>query len=509
MSNQFFYTFMALIGVILAVLAFVVGQLFPIYATEYAEQHEMEIVEKIRTIQQAENIELTDEEMRAFEQAILEEDSNHQFIEEQNHLYWLIALLFLVAFGLIWFVANRVIFSFMEPIVNITKTARELSVGNYRARAFANGPKTIVELRESVNVLARNLQDITRTRQIEEERLKTLIENMGSALLMLDREGNITIVNRRFLQRFNLQLQDVLNENFSTLGLPEELNIFIDHVYLTELPYRKQLTMTLGNDQVHKQAYGAPVIGEHGRWLGIVIVMHDVSELLRLEQIRRDFVANVSHELRTPITSIKGFSETLLDGAFRDEQMLLSFLEIIHKESNRLQELVHDLLELSKIEQYGFKVETYPTSLQDVLIRVIELTTPKLDSKEMQFDIDIVKDVTVKGDANRLIQIFTNLVANAIMYSPVETTITIRITSDEKYGIVEVIDEGIGIEKADIPRVFERFYRVDKARARNSGGTGLGLAIVKHLLEAHEGKIVVASEVGKGTTMRVCIPLAI
>jgi len=182
-------------------------------------------------------------------------------------------------------------------------------------------------------------------------------------------------------------------------------------------------------------------------------------------------------------------------------------LEIIYQESYRLQMLIQDLLELSKIEQHGFMVQLAPTSLKDVLIRAVEVTSPKMDEKNMEFDVDIQRDVKVLGDENRLIQIFTNLIMNSITYSPNDTAITLRIKEDEKYGIVEVEDEGIGIEKSEIPRIFERFYRVDKARSRNSGGTGLGLAIVKHLVEAHRGKIEVESEVGKGTCMRVFIPL--
>ncbi|RKJ32027.1 PAS domain S-box protein, partial [Butyricicoccus sp. 1XD8-22] len=312
------------------------------------------------------------------------------------------------------------------------------------------------------------------------------------------REGNVSIVNRRFLEGFELSFDEVRGKNFLTLGLPKEVEKFIDHVFLTESPYRKQIEVEVQQEIFYKQVYGAPVVGEHGRWLGVVIVLHDISELIRLEQIRKDFVANVSHELRTPITSIKGFSETLLDGAFKDEKMLLSFLDIIYQESNRLQMLINDLLELSKIEQHGFSVNIAPTSLQDVLIRAVELTSPRLDEKNMEFKVDIARDVTVMGDANRLIQIFTNLITNSITYSPEDKTITLRIKQNEDYGIVEVEDQGMGIEKNEIARIFERFYRVDKARSRNSGGTGLGLAIVKHLVEAHHGKIQVDSEVGKG-----------
>ena len=231
------------------------------------------------------------------------------------------------------------------------------------------------------------------------------------------REGTVSIVNGHFLEEFNLTLDEVEGRNFLTLGLPRELEKFIDHVFLTELPYRKQIEIEMNDEKIYKQVYGAPVVGEHGRWLGIVIVMHDITELIRLEQIRKDFVANVSHELRTPITSIKGFSETLLDGAFKDEKMLLSFLEIIYQESNRLQMLIQDLLDLSKIEQHGYTVKLVPTSLKDVLIRAVEVTSPKMDEKNMEFDVDIKRDVMVLGDENRLIQIFTNLIANSITYS--------------------------------------------------------------------------------------------
>lgn len=475
-SNRFFLIFIILTGSILAVLGLVLGQLFPFYMEKIFEKNNMQY-----------------------------EFEDLEFFKTQFSIG--LTFLLIVAFFLISYIAYKLIRTLLEPIENVTQTARELTKGNYRARAYANGPSSIVELRNSINILARNLQEMVKLREIEEERLKTLIQNMGSALIMIDREGNVSIVNGQFLEGFDLTLDDVRGKNFLTLGLPEELEKFIDHVFLTELPYRKQIEIEVEQELFYKQVYGAPVVGEHGRWLGVVIVMHDISELIRLEQVRKDFVANVSHELRTPITSIKGFSETLLDGAFKDEKMLLSFLEIINQESNRLQMLISDLLELSKIERQGYTVDLRPTSLQDVLIRAVDVTSPRLDEKDMQFDVDIVRDVVVKGDSNRLIQIFTNLIANAITYSPEHTTITLRIKETKEYGIVEVEDQGYGIEKSEVARIFERFYRVDKARSRNSGGTGLGLAIVKHLVEAHHGKINVESTIGKGTCMKVYLPL--
>lgn len=474
--NRLFVAFIVITGCIFAVLGFVLGQLFPFFIENYFEKQ---------------NIKMDAEEIEAM----------------RRQFTFIILFIVIVAYVLIGMAANHLTRSLLDPIQNITLTAKELTKGNYRARAYAVGPSSIIELRNSINVLARNLQEIGKLREIEEERLKTLIENMGSALIMIDREATVSIVNRQFLDGFELSMEDIKGRNFLTIGLPSEIEKFIDHVFLTELPYRKQIEVEIQQEIQYKQVYGAPVMGDHGRWLGVVIVMHDISELIRLEQIRKDFVANVSHELRTPITSIKGFSETLLDGAFKDEKMLISFLDIIYQESNRLQMLIQDLLELSKIEQHGFSVNIMPTSLQEVLIRAVELTSPRLDEKNMQFNVDIKRDVMVMGDFNRLIQIFTNLITNAITYSPEETTVTLRIKETSEYGIIEVEDQGIGIEKNEIARIFERFYRVDRARSRNSGGTGLGLAIVKHLIEAHHGKINVESTVGKGTCIQVFIPL--
>ncbi|MFC9542310.1 two-component system histidine kinase PnpS [Lysinibacillus sp. NPDC056959] len=506
MSNRLFLTFMLLLGTILAVLMVVIGQLFPVYIEQHNEQASVEMQKSINRVLDERKIELSKEDKEALYTAQNIEVKDSLLSTVHARLYVVLAILFIIALMLMAIVSRYMIRNFTAPIDNVTDTALELAKGNYRARAHENEHERMMPLSHSINILARNLQDITTIREVEEERLKTLIENMGSSLMMIGREGNISIVNRVFLERFGMQIDDVQGKVFRTIGLPKSLEQFIDHVFLTEMPYRQQIKMEVQQELYNKEVYGAPVIGDHGRWLGVVIVMHDITELVRLEQIRKDFVANVSHELRTPITSIKGFSETLLDGAYKDEKLLLSFLEIIYKESNRLQMLIQDLLELSKIEQHGFTVNIMPMGLQDVLIRGAELTGPRLDEKNMSFYIDIERDVQVMGDANRIIQIVTNLITNAITYSPENTTVTIRLKENETYGILEIEDQGIGIEKHEIARVFERFYRVDRARSRNSGGTGLGLAIVKHLVEAHHGRIQVESEVGVGTKMIVMIP---
>lgn len=421
---------------------------------------------------------------------------------------WLILIIvFSVALVITAFFAHRIIRTHALPIENVTETALELAKGNYQARAFENSSGASIELSTSINILARNLQEIAAIREMEQERLKTLIENMGSGLIMIGRQGSITLVNEPFLKEFKVKEADVYQQFYKELPVPEELQQFFEEVFMTEEPARQQVEITQGIVTKHLNVYGAPVIGSHERWLGIVIVLHDITELKRLEQVRKDFVANVSHELRTPITSIKGFTETLLDGAYHDETSLLSFLEIIQNESNRLEVLVKDLLELSKIEQSGYQVNVKPLKMETVILQAIESVRFRLQDKEIALKTEL-SPVKVTGDDNRLVQVMINLLINAATYSPEQTTITIRLYKNDSDAIIEVEDEGIGIEASEIGRLFERFYRVDRARSRNSGGTGLGLSIVKHIVELHQGNIEVESEVGKGTKFILSLPLA-
>lgn len=508
-SGHLFLTFMAIVGSILAVLGLVLGQLFPFFANEYYKDHTaISNAQLSEAIKQVDGIDLEERNLLLESIHVTEKDSIKIAGDSMARLAIVIILLLIVAFSIILFSTRSIVKNFLEPIINVTKTAQQLSLGNYRVRAYGSGSKIVDDLKESVNELASKLETLTNTRLVEEERLKTLMETMGSSLIMMNRQGQIIIANRQFISDFERTQDEVIGKSFQLIQLPITLTKFIDHVFLTEKPERQQISIERNGEIMYKEAFGAPVVGEHGKWLGIVIVLHDITEVVRLEQIRKDFVANVSHELKTPITSITGFTETLLDGAHKDEELLLSFLEIVHKESMRMQMLIHDLLELSKLEQQGYEIEQAEVSIQQALARVIDVAMQKLEEKNIQLSVQMEKDVVVAGEENRIIQILTNLINNAIMYSPNDSNIQVNVYEDNAYGVMEVVDDGIGIAKEDAQRIFERFYRVDTARSRNSGGTGLGLAIVKHLVELHHGKIDVDSELGKGTTMRVKIPLA-
>ncbi len=399
----------------------------------------------------------------------------------------------------------RITTQYTRPIESATNVAIELAKGNYRARTYEDHLDETSMLSSSINILARNLQEMVSSQEMHQDRLTTLIENMGSALLLIDDRGYIVVTNRVFKEFFNISDADSYRKRYHEVISYQEVNKLVEEIFMTEQRIRRQLFLPHVIERRHYEVYGAPIIGHNNEWKGIVVVFHDITELKKLEQMRKDFVANVSHELKTPITSIKGFTETLLDGAMNDKKALESFLNIILKESDRLQSLIQDLLELSKIEKQGFELTVQKTDLVKIIAEVFPILENKADGKEIELSFQHPEQSFVEVDPYRLKQVIINLVSNALAYTPQNGFVNVILENsiDEVKIIVE--DNGIGIEPEELPRIFERFYRVDKARSRNSGGTGLGLAIVKHLVEAHKGTIRVNSKPNVGTTFTVTL----
>ncbi|WP_078379440.1 two-component system histidine kinase PnpS [Sutcliffiella halmapala] len=398
----------------------------------------------------------------------------------------------------------RITAQYTKPIESATKVAMELAKGNYKARTYEEHLDETGMLSQTINVLARNLQDMTKAEEMQQDRLRTLIENMGSGLILIDGRGYVNLINRAYKETFHVKKSDYLYRLYYEALEHIEVVELVEEIFMTEVKVRKQLLLPLKIERRHFEVYGAPIIGLNDEWKGIVLVFHDITELKKLEQMRKDFVANVSHELKTPITSIKGFSETLLDGAMNDKETLENFLSIILKESDRLQSLVEDLLDLSKIEKQGYKLNLDFVNIHELLEEILIILEGKAKEKEIQLEFQKAnKDLFVYADNPRVKQIFINLINNAIAYTPAGGTVKVAVKDDGNEVEIKVADSGIGMDEEELPRIFERFYRIDKARSRNSGGTGLGLAIVKHLVEAHHGKITVSSEVNKGTTFTV------
>jgi two-component system, OmpR family, phosphate regulon sensor histidine kinase PhoR len=423
-----------------------------------------------------------------------------------SQIWWLLAVSFVLALIIIIILGTSITSRYTKPIESATKVATELAKGNYRARTYENPVDETGMLSTSINILARNLQEMMKAKEMQQDRLSTLIENMGSGLILIDNRGYISLINRAFKEIFQVKPEDFLYRLYYEVIEHREISDLVEEIFITEQTIKRYLLLPMGIDMKHFEVFGAPIIGTNDVWKGTLLVFHDITELKNLEQTRKDFVANVSHELKTPITSIKGFTETLLDGAKDDPKSLEAFLNIILIESDRLQTLIQDLLELSKIEQHRFKLDIKEVNLHSILNEVITMLNKKAVEKEISLHFNQGdSNLIVDGDLFRLKQVFINIINNAIAYTPKNGKVTVLTEEKDDHVLVKVKDTGIGIEKQEIPRVFERFYRIDKDRSRNSGGTGLGLAIVKHLMEAHKGTITVTSEVGKGSTFTISL----
>jgi two-component system, OmpR family, phosphate regulon sensor histidine kinase PhoR len=428
-------------------------------------------------------------------------------MSELNEVYqnvWILLFVsFLIAFLIILVFTSKLTNELIKPIEDSRRVANELARGNFKARTYEGLQVETGELNRSINVLAENLDQITKTYENQQERLETLIENMGSALLLINSKGDITLMNQACKDVFEEETDAWLNQVYYNVIKHKKVIKFIQEIFMLEKPLQKQMRWPAGIYMKHFDVHGAPIIGQDEKLKDIVLVFHDITELKKLEQTRKDFVANVSHELKTPVTSLKGFTETLLDGAMHDEELREKFLTIIAKESERLEVLISDLLELSRIEGEHFNLNWEEVDLADLTAEVTTMLADKAKEKGMNFYTKTDGNVKVLADSARLKQVLINLINNAIVYTPQGGDIRIRVRGQEENVVIEVSDTGIGITKKEIPRIFERFYRVDRARSRNSGGTGLGLAIVKHLAEAHHAKLSVDSKPGKGTTFRL------
>ncbi|MCE5003886.1 MULTISPECIES: two-component system histidine kinase PnpS [Staphylococcus] len=423
----------------------------------------------------------------------------------QMQFWKYLILMGIVFIALIFFTVRYINRTYIQPINEVSYAASLLTQGNYRVRVPESSVKETRELYVTINVLARRLERLNSEQKIQRNRLVTTLENIPSAVLMIDKHGNIVVANKTFYDIFN-ENTNVEQQNYEKLLHPTLKKLVVEG-FRTEKPVYDQVELLL--NQIHQKFFDTscvPILTRTKKRLqGMVIVLHDITQLKKLENLRRDFVANVSHELKTPITSIKGFTETLLDGAKNDEASLDMFLNIMLKESNRIQSLVDDLLDLSKIEQ-NTELDKHSIRLSKVAHHALEMIQPLAQDKNIELIDEINDNVTAMADESKMSQVIVNLLSNAVNYSPPDKTITIRVYNKERCKVIEVIDQGIGIAKEETYRIFERFYRVDKARSRDSGGTGLGLSITKHIVEGYQGTIEVESELGKGSIFRVQLP---
>ena len=386
------------------------------------------------------------------------------------------------------------------PIERITEGAKSIAEGNFDQDLGVQSSDEIGELTRSFNYMARRLKSTVGEVQGERDKLNTLFLHMTDGVAAFTTEGKLIHMNPATENLLGVRMEDGLSfdEMFADLDMPNSDETAMRTFLTSEITrFGRVLSVTLA-------PYGA-LDGEGG----VIAVIHDITEQRRLDDARREFVANVSHELRTPLTNIRSYTETLLDAAgdipLDTEKQ---FLGVISSESERMARIVTDLLTLSKLDYGRMELRMTRFSLADMLRNVANAMKLTAQDSGHELQVDTPDDLpAIVGDRERIEQVVVNILSNAVKYTPAGGHIRLAACTVPNNRVrITVEDDGVGIPASDVPRLFERFYRVDKARSRAAGGTGLGLAIAKEIVEQHEGKIALASEYGKGTTVTITLP---
>ncbi len=344
---------------------------------------------------------------------------------------------------------------------------------------------------------------------LDRENLDTILSSMVEGVIVITSKGKVEHASSNFCQLLELRSKETQGKLYWEVIWNQEINDSLKEALLHRRAVRKEINI-IGPQESFFSMQISPIMDKEGKLLRLIAIFHDITELKKLEKIRAEFVANVSHELKTPLTAIKGFVETLKTSAKDDPAALVRFLDIIDKQTQRLENLVNDLLILSSIESNEVKMHFMSEPLSKIIYPVIALQKKTIEDKGHQVKVDIAGDLpNVLVDRQRMEQVFLNLLDNAVKFTPPGGNISITAQWEKPYVRIEVKDNGVGIPAEHLSRVFERFYRVDKARSREAGGTGLGLAIVRQIVNAHQGKIEVESTSGAGSTFRIFLPCQI
>ncbi|WP_128894706.1 two-component system histidine kinase PnpS [Longirhabdus pacifica] len=418
----------------------------------------------------------------------------------------------LILFIIAGVVSYRIAQKLTKPLEKIMGVAAQISDMNYTERVPIYSRDEIGKLGNAINTMASSLQQQMKKIKENETRLTSVLENMVSGVVMIDHHGKVALINRAAEEIIGYEADNVLGKPVEQANQPIELQEMIEKCMFTKESIRSEIVIYYPSERVLEVSL-APLEKDSKR-TGIVIVLHDISEIRRLENMRSEFVANVSHELKTPITAVKGFAETLMAGAAENKETLDSFLKIIYDESARLDRLIADILQLSKVESKRVVLQFSPIHMTTFMEKMFNMMQSQAEEEKISLTMNVDEEIYVEADEDRLQQIVLNVLSNAINYTLEEGSVHVSVTfiqkntkSEEDAIEIKIQDTGIGIPKKDLPRIFERFYRVDKARSRSSGGTGLGLSIVKHLIELHHGTISVESKVGIGSTFIIELPV--
>lgn len=417
-----------------------------------------------------------------------------------------IALACIVIALVLAFVSWIVSRSISRPLEELKDGVMRYAGGQLNRKIRASGSEEIDSLTTAVNEMAGHLYDRIRTVTRQRNEREAILASMAEGVIAFDVEEKLIEINQTAAGMLNLDANSVQGRSFHEVIRNAELQQMVESA-LSGKAVEGDVVIRNGVEKV-AQVHGTVLRNIEGNAIGALLVLNDVTRVRQLERIRQDFVANVSHELKTPITSIKGFVETLLDSFPENRAEAQRFLGIIGKHADRLDAIIEDLLSLSRLEQEraGKEIRLDSVGIVDVLSSAAAACDRQASEKKIT--IDIVCDDSITAMVNPLLleQVIVNILDNAIKYSGPEDTVNLRADYDGEYVEIRITDNGIGIERKHLPRIFERFYRVDKARSRDQGGTGLGLAIVKHIVLAHGGNVLVESTPGRGSTFIVKLP---
>lgn len=386
------------------------------------------------------------------------------------------------------------------PILALTRGAKNMAEGNFEQSLKVRSSDEIGQLTSSFNYMAseltKNMSEISK----EKNRLEILLHNMSDGVISFNKDGELMLANTAALEMLEV---DKIDMDFSTFIREYDINsaVYLD---MGNEPSKK-VTFPVGKQFIN--ANFTPYYSVAGQIEGLVVVLQDITEQKKLDDMRKEFVANVSHELRTPLTTVKSYTETLMDGAIEDREIAMEFLGIIDGEADRMAFLVRDLLQLSRFDNKQVHLDITQIEMNEFLLLTVKQNKIHAEAKRQVLSFEpYSENVVIYGDRDRVGQVVNNIVTNAMKYSLEQAVIKIYISEEDSYYKISVKDTGMGISREDLPRIFERFYRVDKARSRAMGGTGLGLAIAKEIMESHGGRLTAESEYGKGTVMTMWFP---
>ena len=396
-----------------------------------------------------------------------------------------------------------------RPISEMRRQTANIADGDYSGKVTVYGADELGELAETINDLSYKVKDAQETTESERQRLDSVLRHMTDGVLATDRRGKIIIINSRAMDLLSISQDRAIGQSImKVLKLGEKFTfrqlLETQDELILNIPTDDQDTILRGEFSVIQR--------ESGFISGLVCVLSDITEQEKVEQERRSFVSNVSHELRTPLTSVKSYTESLIDGAWEDKEIAPEFLKVISTETDRMIRMITDLLNLSRMDQGKQELNLEFVSINELVAHIIDrfemvLKSEQYRNKKYKIERDFTqRTLWVEIDQDKFIQVIDNIMNNAIKYSPDGGKITCRLMETHNSIVISITDEGLGIPRKDIGHVFDRFYRVDKARARSMGGTGLGLAISKEVVQLHGGKIWVTSVENKGSTFFISLP---